>query len=71
MTSTIHFYEIDGGPGGIWWEGRMEDGPYIGTWDEDGMMETARILSLANHPIRFHMHAEYQLDLQLKEMLGG
>ena len=49
----------------------MEDGPYIGTWDEDGMMETARILSLANHPVRFHMHAEYQLDLQLKEMLGG
>ena len=31
----------------------------------------ARILSLANHPIRFHTQAEFELDLQLEEMVGG
>jgi hypothetical protein len=71
MSSAIHFYEIDPGPGGIWWEGRMEDGPYIGTWYESGMLEIARIFRLANHPVHFHTQAEYLLDLQLEEMLGG
>lgn len=71
MTNTIHFYEIDNGPGGIWWEGRMEDGPYVGTWEENGMLETARILRLANHPVRFHTQAEYQLDSQLEEILDA
>jgi hypothetical protein len=71
MTNTIHFYEITSGPGGIWWEGRMEDGPYIGTWDESGMLEIARILRLANHPVRFHTKAEYELDSQLEDMLDA
>lgn len=72
MSSTIHFYEIDGGPSGIWWEGRVDDdGPYLGTWAKEYMLEVAHILSLANHPIRFHTQAEYELDSQLEEMLGG
>jgi hypothetical protein len=71
MSSTIHFYEIDGGPSGIWWEGRVDDGPYLGTWDKEPMLEIARVLSLANHTIRFHTQAEWELDLQLKELLGG
>ena len=72
MSSTIHFYEIDGGPSGIYWEGRVgDDGPYLGTWNKDGTLETARILSLANHPIRFHTQAEYELDSELEMMLGG
>lgn len=72
MANTIHFYEIDGGPSGIWWEGRVdEDGPYLGTWGKEYMIETARILSLANHPIRFHTQAEYELDCILEEALGG
>ena len=71
MSSTIHFYEIDGGPSGIWWEGSVDNCPYLGTWDIHGVLETSRILSLADHRIRFHTQAEYELDLQLKEMLGG
>ena len=72
MTETIHFYEMDGGPSGVWWEGRVgNDGPYLGMWDKEPMLEIARILSLADHPIRFHTQAEYELDLQLEEMLGG
>ena len=73
MNSTIHFYEIDGGPSGTWWEGRVdEDGPYIGTWTtREGILEIARVLSLADHPIRFHTQAEWELDSTLEEMLGG
>ena len=72
MSSTIHFYEIDGGPSGMWWEGRVDDdGPYLGTWGTEYMLETARILSLANHPIRFHTQVEYELDSQLEELLGA
>lgn len=69
---TIHFYEIDSGPGGDWWEGRSgDDGPYLGTWDKETMLEIARILSLADHRIRFHVQAEYKLDSELREMLGA
>ena len=71
MYSTIHFYEIDGGPSGIWWEVRVEDGPYLGTWDKEPMLEIARVLSLADHPIRFHTQAEWALISELEEMLGG
>ena len=73
MSSTIHFYEIDGGPSGMFWEGRVDgDGPYLGVFHyRQEIMEMARILSLANHPIRFHTQAEYELDLELEEMLGG
>ena len=71
MYSTIHFYEIDGGPSGLWWEGRVDkDGPYLGTWAKEYMLEVARILSLANHPICFHTQAEYELNSQLEELLG-
>lgn len=71
MSSTTHFYQIDGGPSGIWWEGRIDDGPYIGVFNDTTMMEAARILSLADHPIRFHTQAEWELDSQLREALGG
>lgn len=72
MPSTIHFYEIDGGPSGIFWEGRVdEEQIYLGTWDKEPMLEIARVLSLAYHPIRFHTQAEWELDSQLEEMLGG
>jgi|688.fasta_scaffold777730_1 hypothetical protein len=73
MSNTIHFYEIDGGPSGIWWEGRVDDdGPYIGMFDNQvDLMRIASILSLANHPIRFHTQAEYELDSMLEEILGG
>ena len=71
MTNTIHCFEIDGGPSGIWWEVRVEDGPYLGTWDKEPMLEIARVLSLADHPIRFHTQAEWELNLELEEMLGG
>ncbi len=68
----IHFYEIDGGPSGMWWEGRAgDDGPYLGTWGKEAMLEIARILSLADHRIRFHTQAEFELDSMLEEMLGG
>ena len=71
-SSTIHFYEVDGGPSGIWWEGRVDDGPYIGMfYTRAHLIDTARILSLANHSIRFHTQAEYELDSELEEMLGG
>ena len=72
-SSTIHFYEVDGGPSGLWWEGRVdEDGPYLGVfYYRQEIMEMARILSLANHSIRFHTQAEYELDSELEEMLGG
>ena len=69
----IHFYEIDGGPSGIYWEGRVGDsGPYLGFfYNVSHVLETARILSLADHPIRFHTQAEWELDSQLEELLGG
>jgi hypothetical protein len=69
----IHFYEIDGGPSGIYWEGRVdEDGPYLGSFHyRQEVMMIAGILSLANHPIRFHTQAEWELNLELEEMLGG
>ena len=72
-SSTIHFYEIDGGPSGTWWEGRVDDdGPYLGLFQyRQEVMKIAGILSLANHPIRFHTQAEYELNSQLEEMLGG
>jgi hypothetical protein len=73
MSSTIHFYEIDGGPSGIYWEGRVgDDGPYLGFfYNVKHVLETSRILSLADHRIRFHTQAEYELDSQLEEILGG
>jgi hypothetical protein len=73
MNSTIHFYEIDSGPGGIMWEGRVGDeGPYLGVFHyRQEIMEMARIFSLADHPIRFHTQAEWELNLELEEMLGG
>ena len=71
MTNTIHFYEIDGGPSGIWWEVMGDGGPYIGTWDKEPMLEIARVLSLAGHEIRFYTQAEYELHSELEEMLGG
>ena len=71
MYSTIHFYEIDGGPSGIWWEVRVDDGPYLGTWGKEAMLEIARILSLADHTIRFHTQAEWELISELEEILGG
>lgn len=69
----IHFYEIDGGPSGVYWEGRVgDDGPYLGFfYNAKHVLETARILSLADHRIRFHTQAEWELDSQLEEMLGG
>lgn len=71
--STIHFYEMDGGPSGKWWEGRVGDaGPYLGAfYYTQEVMEMARVFSLADHPIRFHTQAEFELDSQLEEMLGG
>ena len=72
MSSTIHFYEVDGGPSGMWWEVRVDgDGPYLGSWDKEPMLEIARVFSLADHPIRFHTQAEWELNLELEEMLGG
>lgn len=73
MSSTIHFYEVDGGPSGTWWEGRVdEDGPYLGVFEgQKEMMLIAGILSLANHPIRFHTQAEWELDSMLEEILGA
>lgn len=73
MSSTIHFYEIDSGPGGIYWESRVdEDGPYLGVFHyRQEIMEMARIFSLADHPIRFHTQAEWELNLELEEILGG
>ena len=72
MTSNIHFYEVDGGPSGMWWEVRVgEDGPYLGSWDKEPMLEIARVFSLADHPIRFHTQAEWKLNVELEEMLGG
>ena len=72
MYSTIHFYETDGGPSGMWWEVRVgEDGAYLGSWDKEPMLEIARVFSLADHPIRFHTQAEWELNVELEEMLGG
>ena len=73
MSSTIHFYEIDSGPGGTMWEGRVgDDGPYLGVFHyRQEIMEMARILSLADHPIRFHTYSEWEMNSQLEEMLGG
>jgi hypothetical protein len=64
LSSTIHFYEIDGGPSGIYWEGRVgDDGPYLGAFHyRQEIMEMARVFSLADHRIRFHTQAEYELD---------
>ena len=72
-SSIIHFYEYDGGPSGTWWEGRVDDdGPYLGLFQyRQEVMKIAGILSLANHPIRFHTQAEYELNSTLEEMLGG
>ena len=72
-SSTIHFYEIDGGPSGIFWEGRVgDDGPYLGTWvTPHAVLEVARIMSLADHRIHFHTQAEYELNSTLEELLGG
>ena len=69
----IHFYEIDGGPSGTWWEGRVGgDGAYLGIFHTiEEVMKVASILSLADHSIRFHTQAEFELDSMLEEMLGG
>jgi hypothetical protein len=73
MNSTIHFYEIDGGPSGIFWEGRVgDDGPYLGQFRYiQEVLEMARVFSLADHRIHFHTQAEYELNSTLEEMLGG
>ena len=68
--TKIGFYEIDGGPSGMWWEGTVEDrGPYIGTWNTvEDMLATARILSKIGHEIRFYTQAEYELNLSLEDV---
>jgi hypothetical protein len=55
------------------WEGRVGDeGPYLGVFHyREEIMEMARVFSLADHPIRFHTQAEWELNLELEEMLGG
>ena len=68
--TKIAFYEIDGGPSGMWWEGSVEDrGPYLGSWTETkDMLDTARILSMIGHDIRFYTQAEYELNMALEEV---
>ena len=69
MSSTIHFYEVDGGPSGIWWEGHQNDlDTYLGAWDtQDDMMNAARMFSRLGHTIRFHTQAEYELEILLED----
>jgi len=67
MSSTIHFYEVDGGPSGLWWEGSV-DRKYIGSWTNTAdMLATAKILSMVGHEIRFYTQAEYELSLALED----
>ena len=65
----IGFYEIDGGPSGIWWEGSVENkGPYLGPWNTvDEMLDIARTLSKIGHEIRFYTQAEYELNMALED----
>lgn len=65
----IGFYEIDGGPSGMWWEGSVEDrGPYIGSWTETiDMLATAKMLKVIGHDVRFYTQAEYELNLFLED----
>ena len=71
MMTALKDYQEEGGK----LEGRTgkrDDGPYLGVFHyRQEIMEMARILSIANHPIRFHTQAEYELDSQLEEILGG
>ena len=67
--TKIGFYEIDGGPSGIYWEGAVEkQGPYIGTWtDTIDMLAAAKMLKVIGHDIRFYTQAEYELNLFLED----
>ena len=67
--NKIGFYEIDGGPSGTWWEAMVEDSQYLGTFDTtEKMLDTARILSMIGHTVKFHTQAEYELMLALEEV---
>ena len=67
--TKIGFYEIDGGPSGIYWEGMIDNqGPYLGTWHTIAdMLSTARVLKKVGHDIRFYTQAEYELNLALED----
>ena len=67
--TKIAFYEIDGGPSGKWWEAMKDESYYLGTFDStEKMLDTARILSMIGHDIRFYTQAEYELNLALEEV---
>ena len=67
--TKIGFYEIDGGPSGLYWEGAVEkQGPYIGTWNTvEDMLAAAKMLKKIGHDIRFYTQAEYELNLFLED----
>ena len=64
----IGFYEIDGGPSGIYWEGMIDESHYLGTWHTpNAMLDVAKVLSKCGHDIRFYTQAEYELNLALED----
>lgn len=66
--SRIEFWQIDGGPSGIWWEAPYEDVNGVTTWNTDeDMLVAARRAKAQGHTVRLRTQAEYQLMTALED----
>lgn len=70
MNEVIEFWEMDGGPSGIWWEAPYGLPTTAGStaWDTtDEMLVAARQVKEQGYPVRFRTQAEYELIMAIEE----
>ncbi len=70
MSEVIEFWEMDGGPSGIWWEAPYGQPANAGqsAWDTtDEMLDAARKCKQSGYRVRFRTQAEYQLMIAIEE----
>lgn len=65
--TMIHFYEIDGGPQGIFWESHGDEG-YLTTYHKTAdMIEAAKYLHDSGMAYRLHTQEEYNLRWEIEK----
>lgn len=67
MTTTVHFYEVDGGPSGMWWESHT-DQDYLATYHKTSdMIAAARMIHRLGGNYRVHTQEEYNLRWEIED----
>lgn len=65
--TTVHFYEIDGGPSGVSWDSYM-DNEYLATYhNTDQMIAAARVIHRVGGNYRVYTQEEYNLRWEIED----